>query len=201
MHHQYQLGEARGMIERLVRGREQVIATLHPLDVEYAYSLASKAEEMGMQVAVASVPLAKLLEKIPKLPLKPQALDAYVDYPVQFPKIPVESAGEKTLILVSYREVVDLIKDLKLSGSLSKDCAAIISEPEPQIEEGSEYTVIANWFSMMGIESYRIRASGHYYHYQLKNILEKVKPRKGIKPIHTEKPRLFRKAITACLSG
>jgi ribonuclease J len=41
----------------------------------------------------------------------------------------------------------------------------------------------------MGIESYRIRASGHYYKYQIKTILEKVKPRKSVKMIHTEKPK------------
>ncbi|MCR8501371.1 MAG: hypothetical protein QXY55_02485, partial [Candidatus Korarchaeota archaeon] len=155
------------------------------------------AEEMKMQVAIASIPLAKLLEKIPKLPLEPQVIDKYVNYPAPFQRIPIESVEEKTLILVSYREIVDLIKDLNLTGSLSEDCLAIISESEPQIEEGSEYTVIANWFSMMGIESYRVRVSGHYYQYQLKTILEKIKPRKGIKRIHTEKPEIFLKAIKA----
>jgi len=77
-----------------------------------------------------------------------------------------------------------------LTGSLSKDCLAII-QSKNQIEESSEYTVIANWFSTMGIESYRIRASGHYYQYQLKTILDKVKPRKGVKIIHTEKNRNY----------
>ncbi|MEM3623557.1 MAG: hypothetical protein QXR76_07305 [Candidatus Bathyarchaeia archaeon] len=187
--------EATKIIEKLVRNRKQLLATLHSLDVEYAYMLLTMAEEMKMQVAIASIPLAKLLEKIPKLPLKPQTIDEYVDYLAPFPKTPIESVKEKTLILVSYKEIVDLIKDLNLTRSLSKDCLAIISEPEPQIEEGSEYTVIANWFSMMGIELYRIRASGHYYQYQLKTILEKVKPRKGIKLIHTEKPKIFLKAI------
>jgi ribonuclease J len=47
----------------------------------------------------------------------------------------------------------------------------------------------------MGIESYRIRASGHYYQYKLKTILDKVKPRKDVKVIHTEKPKLFFKIL------
>jgi ribonuclease J len=153
--------------------------------------LASIAEEMKMQVAIASTPLAKLLEKIPNLPSKPQVIDEYVDYLTSFEKTTIENVKEKMLILVSYKEIVDLIKDLNMAGSLSKDCLAVISEPEPQIEEGSEYTVIANWFSTMGIESYRIRASGHYYQYQLKTILDKVKVRKGVNIIHTEKPKLF----------
>jgi ribonuclease J len=187
--------EATKIIEKLAKNRKQLLATLHSLDVEYAYMLVSMAEEMKMQVAIASIPLAKLLEKIPNLPLKPQAIEEYVDYLVPFPKIPIENIEEKTLILVSYREIVDLIKDLNLTGNLSKDCLAIISEPEPQIEEGSEYSVIANWFSMMGIESYRIRSSGHYYQYQLKAILERIKPKKHIRMVHTEKTRLFFKNL------
>ena len=187
--------EAIKIMEKLIRGRKQLLATLHPLDVEYAYALMSIAEKMGMQVMVASAPLAKLLEKIPKLPLKPQAIEEYVDYLTSFPKTSIESIEEKTLILASYREIVDLIKDLNSTRSPLKDCLAIISEPEPQIEEGSEYTVVANWFSITGIESYRIRVSGHYYQYQLKTILEKVKPRKGVKPIHTEKPEIFLKVL------
>lgn len=187
--------EATKIVKKLAKNRKQLLATLHSLDVEYAYMLVSMAEEMKMQVAIASVPLAKLLEKIPNLPSKPQAIDEYVDYPTPFQKTSIENVKERTLILVSYREIVDLIKDLNLTGSLSEDCLAIISEPEPQIEEGSEYSVIANWFSIMGIESYRIRASGHYYQYQLKTILEKIKPKKGIKLIHTEKPKLFLKTL------
>jgi ribonuclease J len=187
--------EATKIIKKLTKNRKQILATLHSLDVEYACMLASMAEEMKMQVAIASIPLTKLLEKTPNLPSKPQVIEEYVDFLTPFEKTTIENIKEKTLILVSYREIVDLVRDLNLTGSLSKDCLAIISEPEPQIEEGSEYTVIANWFSTMVIESYRIRASGHYYQYQLKTILDKVKPRKGIKIIHTEKPKLFLKIL------
>ncbi|MBO3754614.1 MAG: hypothetical protein FGF53_07060 [Candidatus Brockarchaeota archaeon] len=59
------------------------------------------------------------------------------------------------------------------------------------MEEASEYEVIANWFSRMGVEFYTIRASGHYYPYQLKTILKTIKPKKKIQVIHTEKPELF----------
>jgi hypothetical protein len=45
------------------------------------------------------------------------------------------------------------------------------------------------------LKSYRIRASGHYYKYQIKTILEKVKPRKSVKMIHTEKPKIFLKTL------
>jgi len=191
--------EAIKIIKKLAKNKKQIIATLHSLDIEYAYILLSIAQEMEMQVVIASIPLAKLLGIIPNLPLKPKIIDEYSDYLTLFEKITIEDVKEKTLILVSYKEIIDLIRDLYLSGSLSKDCLAIISEPEPQIEEGSEYKVIANWFSIMGIESYRIRVSGHYYQYQLKTILDKIKPQKDVKIVHTEKPELFLKLLNKIL--
>lgn len=188
--------EALGIIRRLAEDRKQILATIHPLDLEYAYSLMNIAEEANTNVAIASAQTAKLLEKIPKLPSEPQIINEYAHYLSPLEKISLEDIGEKTLILVSYREIVDFIRDLNLTGNISRDCLAIISEPEPQAEEGSEYEIIANWFSKIGIESYRIRASGHYYPYQLKTIINKIKPRKQIKTIHTEKPILFRKLLS-----
>jgi len=187
--------EAIKIIEKLARDRKQVIATLHSLDLEYAYRLVSMADDMKMQVAIASPSLVKLLEKIPQLPARPQIIEEYVGYLPPFEKTSIEDMGERTLMLVSYTEIVDLIKDLNMVRGISKDSLAIISETEPQSEEGSEYNVIANWFTTLGIESYRIRASGHYYQYQLKTILDKIKSRKGIKTIHTEKPKLFLKML------
>lgn len=188
--------EAIKIIDKLAKNRKQLIATLHSLDAEYAYALISLAEKLKLQVVIASTHLAKLLEKISALPSNPLTLDKYVDYLSYFPHTSIENLKEKTLILVSYREIIDLIKDLKFSGALSDDCLAIISEPEPQTEEGSEYYVISNWFSTLGIESYRIRVSGHYYPYQIKTILKKLKPKKTVIPIHTEKPRLFLKILS-----
>ena len=187
--------DATTIIRKLAKDRRQILATLHSLDIEYAYMLLSLAEELKMQVVVVSASLTKLLEKIQGLPLKPQVVDEYVDYLTPFEKTSIENLKERTLILVSYREIIEFMKTLDMAGSLSKDCLAIISEPEPESEEGSEYAVMANWFSMMAIESYRVRTSGHYYQYQIKTILDKVKPKKDIKIIHTEKPKLFLKIL------
>ncbi|MEM1574082.1 MAG: hypothetical protein QXI49_07315 [Candidatus Methanomethylicaceae archaeon] len=187
--------EASKIIEKLIKNRKQVLATLHSLDIEYVYTLITIAEKMNLDVMIASTQTAKLLERIQKIPLKPKVIEEYVDYLTIFEKTSLESINERALILVSYREIVDFIKDLNFSGNLSKDCLAIISESEPQIEEASEYGVIANWFSKMLIEFYRIRVSGHYYPYQLKTILNKIKPRKCIKIIHTERPNLFQRFL------
>jgi len=52
--------------------------------------------------------------------------------------------------------------------------------PEPEGEEAVEYSVMVNWFRVLGVWYYRIRASGHYYPYQLKTILEAIKPKRII---------------------
>jgi len=46
----------------------------------------------------------------------------------------------------------------------------------------------------LGVQHYTIRASGHYYPYELKSILAKIKPQKVIS-IHTEAPKLFNRTL------
>lgn len=186
--------EVMGVTRRLVEDREQVIATTHHLDIENAYSLMSLAGELGLEVAVASELLAKLLEIIGRsreLPAKLAVVEEYVRTPSQFPLTSLSELGERALILVSYSEVVNLVRDMKFEGSLSDNSVALISEPEPQVEEGSDYSVVINWLARFGIEYYRSRASGHYYQYQLREVLDIVKPRKRVMPIHTGRAELF----------
>jgi len=180
--------EATDIIKRLASSHKPVIATLHGLDLEYAYTLMKLAAELNLNCYVASTQTAKLLEKVLKLPIKPKLIEGYVDYLAPLEKIALEEIEENTLILVSYREVVDFLKDLSSTGNITKDSVAVMSEPEPEAEEASEYGVIANWLSKMGIQSYRIRASGHYYPYQLKTIIQTIKPKEVI-PIHTLYPK------------
>ena len=39
-------------------------------------------------------------------------------------------------------------------------------------------------------QSYRIRASGYYYPYELKTVLDIIQPKKVI-PVHTERPKMI----------
>jgi ribonuclease J len=183
--------EAVSVSRRLALTHKPLIATMHGLDLEYTYALMKLAAELNLNCYIASTQTAKLAEKVLKLPLKPKVIEGYVNYLTRMEKITLEETEKESLFLVSYREVIDFMKDLNATSNLLKDAVAIISEPEPQIEEASDYDVIANWFLKMAVESYRIRASGHYYPYQLKKILSTIKPRKSIKGIHTERPELF----------
>jgi ribonuclease J len=183
--------EATNISKRLASSHKLIIATMHGLDLEYTYVLMKLAAELNLNCYIASTQTAKLVEKIPKLPLKPKIVESYVNYLTTMEKVAIDETEKESLFLVSYREVIDFMKDLSENDNLFKDAVAIISEPEPQMEEASDYDVITNWFLKMAVESYRIRVSGHYYPYQLKTILNTIKPRKSIKVIHTERPDLF----------
>jgi len=187
--------EATQMIRKLTSNHIPVIATLHPLDVEYACFLVKLSAELGLKSYIASEHIAIFLEKLINRHSRPMVIEEYVNYPTFLEKVTLGDVEKRSIILVSYREVVDLLRDVASTGpTLLKEAVAIISEPEPRREEAVEYHVFTNWFLRLGVQHYRIRASGHYYPYELKNILTKIKPQKVI-PIHTESPKLFSRIL------
>lgn len=187
--------DAMDIVRRISSAHKPIIATLHGLDLEYAYTLVKLSAEFNSNCYVASTQTAKLLEKIPELPLKPKLVEGYVNYPTLWEKVTLDQIEENSIILAPYWEVVDFLKNLSLTTGLTGYPVAIVSEPEPEIEEASEYEVIANWLSSMGVQYYRIRASGHYYPYQLKSLLSIVKPKRKVEVIHTLRPELLHALI------
>ncbi|MCD6464816.1 MBL fold metallo-hydrolase [Candidatus Bathyarchaeota archaeon] len=184
-------GDASKIIRRILSNNTFTIATLHGLDLEYAYFLLQVSAEFNLNCYLATSQTTKSLEKFSKLPLRPKIIEEYVPYITLFEVTALSDIEKPALILSSYRDVISLLRDLKMSNEqILTEAVAITSEPEPQKEEALEYGVIANWFSRMGVQHYRIRASGHYYPYEIKNILTRIKPKKII-PIHTENSRLF----------
>lgn len=171
--------EATQMIKKIVSNHKPIIPTLYPLDLEYAHFLAKLSAELNLECYVASRYTAMLMEATSYPILKPAIIEEYVTYPTFLKKLTLDEVEERSIILVSYREVVDLLRDIAFTkASILKDAVAIISEPEPEKEEAIEYNVFANWFQKVGVQHYTIRASGHYYPYELKNIITKIKPKK-----------------------
>jgi len=75
----------------------------------------------------------------------------------------------------------------------------VLTTPEPaEAEARAEEEVLAAWLSMLGVQIYRVRFSGHYYPHELRRILEALKPKKVV-PIHTKKPKLMEALIRALL--
>ena len=169
-----------------------VVATTHNLDLEFVNALVRTAIRHGFRPFLASERLAIMLSTVEFCKSEEiRAVSDFVGALVSFETVLLEDVLEdKFLLLTSYYDIVDVIRYVRNYGSRLTDLAAIISEPEPQGEELMEYDVIVRWFQLFGLQPYRIRASGHYYPYELKTILDVIKPRKLI-PVHTEKPEML----------
>ena len=176
------------MHEKIIKNGETVVVTLHSLDLEYAVILAKMAEEYGKALYITSPQTAKLLEETPSITVKPYLIEEYAAYISLGEPVPLTAIKKNSLILTSHHDAIDLLRETE--PDTLKNMAVILSEPEPASEELTEYDVVANWMAHLNVQSYRIRASGHYYPYQLKTILETLKP-KEVKTIHTEKPELL----------
>ncbi len=172
-----------------------LLFTLHSLDLEYAYLVLEISKELEFECYVASAQIAKLLERMPELPMEMNLVEDFVRYPTIREKVPLEEISGNSIILISHRDIVDLMRDPSFRSAM-KSPVAILSEPEPEIEEALEYDVIANWLSAMGVQHYRMRASGHYYPYQLAHIMSVMRPR-NVRPIHTRFPDLLKRLVSA----
>ena len=90
--------------------------------------------------------------------------------------------------------MIEVLRDLRNAGALPRGSAAILSEPEPRVEEAQEYEAIMNWLLKLGTQAYLMRTSGHYYPHEFKTIINIIRP-KRIDIIHTKTPGLN---ITRC---
>jgi len=72
-------------------------------------------------------------------------------------------------------------------------------EPRESIKEIEE-EALKTWLKSFGIQTFRLRLSGHYLPHQFHNIIETLKP-KNLIPLHTEEAdlmnKLFQKSISA----
>jgi hypothetical protein len=73
--------------------------------------LTKLASELNLECYIASTQTTKLLGRI-ELPLKPKAILEYVDHLTPMDKASLEEMEGKALMLTSYREVIDLLRDM-----------------------------------------------------------------------------------------
>lgn len=85
--------------------------------------------------------------------------------------------------------------DLCQKGVLRQDKIAIFSNSEPFNEEGEiDFNKTINWLTKFNIPSYRIHASGHISPLELKEVVDRLKPRDVI-IIHSEYPELVKNML------
>jgi len=178
--------EEEAMLRKIIAAHTLVIATMHPLDLEYILLLDKLALQAGRNIYVASKGAAKLMEAAANLRTEPKIITDYVKILSRFEGASLIDLDENSILIASYHEVIDVLRDLRDADGLPRGSAAVLSEPEPRVEEAQEYEAIRNWLLKLDAQAYLMRASGHYYPYQLNQILEATKPKK-VKLIHSNK--------------
>ena len=98
-------------------------------------------------------------------------------------------------IVIGYWRMLSFIKNLFMmvrERRIKLDGLIVHSTSEPHNESDEvKFDRIIYWANILGFPIFHIHASGHISALELKNILEKLKPKKII-PVHTEHPLVFR---------
>ena len=179
---------ATSLMEKIMANCDLVIVTSHHLDAEFVIAVLNMAKRMELRSYVSSEIVAKTLQ-MSGLKFDLKVIEEFSKTPI-LPTAPLSQVLEKSLLVTSYYEIVDICRNLDQMGLRDKRVVCILTEPEPGVEEMTEYNTVSRWLSFFGIHTYRIRVSGHYYPFELEEILKHVKF-KDVIPVHTEHPELM----------
>jgi len=102
----------------------------------------------------------------------------------------VSENQERVLLFSTYYDMLELLEIEPRPGSLF-----LYSESEPWDEEGEiEFGKLANWLEHLGLPMFHVHASGHASSLELKEVVERLEPRKVVM-VHSERPGLFRRFL------
>lgn len=178
------------IMKRILTHNDHVIVTTHYLDVEFLLATIKLAQGSNKRCYVLSEAVAKILHTI-GVNSNINVVEGFAATPT-YPSSTIQEAFEEpSILLASYYEVIDLCRKIGKTATSEKNIAGIITEPEPSTEEMVEYEVVNRWLLRSGIQPYRLRVSGHYYPFEIGEIIRTLKP-KQIIPVHTENPELMR---------
>jgi Predicted hydrolase of the metallo-beta-lactamase superfamily len=194
----------REYVSLLLREKELVSTSIDPLDLETFIAILELSLLMKRNLVIGSMRLLWMIDEIEKL--KPGALDKiYISEELQVPTpISIKNVSlvnevfnntdnyvlliEPVGLLEIFRKLKIWNENLNLAGSF-----VILTDPEPResIKEVEEIA-LRTWLRSFGIQTLRLRLSGHYLPYQFNQIISTLKP-KHLIPIHTEETELVTK--------
>jgi len=93
--------EEEAMLNRILAGHSLAVATIHPLDDEYALFLSEKAAERGRLLYIASSEAARLLEGLGKKAAEAAVLASHVNVPTRFDVKEADDVEGNALIITS----------------------------------------------------------------------------------------------------
>lgn len=202
--------EFKGVLNRAMMDAELIMISIDPLDLELLSAVLRLAGLNGRTPIIAS---PRVLEALPLLlegGLLPEGSAIVAASELEEPPpIPLKiiSIREEALKAPGSHVIVqdpvgflEMLRKMKLWGEeLPKNGVAILTTPEPlEAEAEVEEETLAAWLYSLGVQTYRLRPSGHYYPHELRRLLNAIKPAKLI-PIHTNRPDLLL-ALTSLLT-
>jgi len=102
----------------------------------------------------------------------------------------VSQNQSKIILFATYYDMLEL-----LEAEPGPDSIYIYSESEPWDEEGEiEFEKLSNWLDFLGMPMFQIHASGHASSMELKEVVERVRPRHLVL-VHCAAPMLFKKFL------
>ncbi|MEM4529767.1 MAG: hypothetical protein QXQ52_04495 [Candidatus Methanomethylicaceae archaeon] len=177
--------EEEEMLKRILKMHSLIIATIHQLDLEYIFLLDKLAFQTGRSIYIASEGAINLMKITANFLTKPKTIIDYVKTLTHFETTELTDIDKNSILITSYYEMIDVLRDLRDVGILPKDSAVILSESEPRVEEAQEYEVMMNWLLRLSTQAYLMRTSGHYYPHEFKAIINIINP-KRIDIVHTK---------------
>jgi ribonuclease J len=196
----------------LLKEYDFVSISIDPLDLEAFMAIFDLSILMERSLVIGSERLLWMVEELEKIGFK--ALEnMYIVEELEAPTtVGLEEISltrdvlrrpQEYTVIIEPVGLLKILRRLKVWGE-APDLASsvlVLTDPEPResIKEVEEEALRA-WLRIFGIQTYRVRFSGHYLPHQFPYIIERVKPRELI-PIHTEEPntmiRLFTKVREA----
>lgn len=198
--------EFRSILEKLLREDGLRIITVDPLDYELFTLIYESAQATGRIIVVASERLLKTLpiwldttnHSIDMSNIRaPMELGAISRFEIINVEAEVYREPRNYLLIQDPISFTEQLRRKMLWGEEPpRDSTVILTNPEPLESETSlEEEILLRWLNTLGITTYRLRLSGHYYPHQLGTLIKTLKPRETI-PIHTRSPKHLLKLVT-----
>ena len=197
------------ILSELVKQQKLIVVAVHNQEIENIIMIAKKANEIGKQLVIASNRVADIIDfwknrlptEISEL-LEASVLTSVMEKPFVnldiIDEISFEKELENCVLIADLWHIIDSLRMLD-PEKIPAGSPAILLTSEPHQEEAAYSEKLAiRWLRHLRLQPYRLRISGHYYPYQLKTILETIKP-KNVIPVHTDNPSLFCSLIRSSL--
>ena len=188
-----------------VRTFNGVIVSVDPLDFEAMLYIYKVAEESQRDIVIASERIYWMLRiiynKAPQYINRTLAIIEILKHPPPVPLSSVSLVNEvfkdmrRYIVVAEPVHLLEHLRRLKVQGREIDltNTIALLLDPEPrETVREVENRVLIQWLKMFGVQTQRVRLSGHYQPQHLKQLIQILKPKQLI-PIHTEEPELMLK--------